>query len=717
MRMVHALNETVGEGAQQVKQTGVGGDAKIVYALLTGMVSDKIVYPVREYATNAWEVSPPKKPFEIELPTRFNPQYTIRDFGPGLPHSFMMNKYAKIGESTKDGDDDAVGGWGFGSKAALAYLMRSDGAGSFTVISRFRGFRRVYSIGVSEAGKIQISFLGEWVLDADDRGTGLEISFPVRDSDITRFHEHAKAVLWSFHPRPVITPAIDFGTPRVLHQGDGWTVYHADSVPFSGPQVMLGPVMYPINWSLAPNQASDLVRHDTAIVFDAKIGTISVSASREALQYDDRTETGLRALFEHYDADWMAKARAAVDAQPTYFAARRKADEISRSLGDGGWRLVGSIGWRGFAFHANLFPEQGLAKVCTWPEMDGFRRRQPAATMAPLVFKADWQVNPGEIGSRKIVIQHATSRSLERFEAAGLMDTPCLWVRVKRADLDWALERMGRPEYIVLDDIKLPPQPKGQREKRPESVKRRKVMDLASCSTWQELVDHDDELLYVRIAGRGKKLTYTLSFEGETREFNDRYKDALGSILGKMRKNGLADKIGSGMTCVVLGEDEAPQEHWISLGDHLVELLDEAIDPTQVAPTIPWSDASFPQLLRNIRDRKVDLGMAPQALRDMFYEMIALSKTHDQLVRDDNDHDRLAAVLLELTGTDLKTVAKDPTQPVRQAFNDLLKTHPMLSLILNHSEYSRYNYGHTGGYAFTKDGQKVLDHYFSLVAK
>ncbi|MEH3065412.1 MAG: hypothetical protein PGN33_22635, partial [Methylobacterium radiotolerans] len=76
MRMVHALNETVGEGAQQVKQTGVGGDAKIVYALLTGMVSDKIVYPVREYATNAWEVSPPKKPFEIELPTRFNPQYT-----------------------------------------------------------------------------------------------------------------------------------------------------------------------------------------------------------------------------------------------------------------------------------------------------------------------------------------------------------------------------------------------------------------------------------------------------------------------------------------------------------------------------------------------------------------------------------------------------------------------------------------------------------------
>jgi len=136
MRMVHAIQENATEGAMQVQQTGVGGDAKIVYALLTGMVSDKVVYPVREYATNAWEVSPAGKPFEVELPTTFNPQFTIRDFGPGISHKFAMKSYAKIGESTKDGDDDAVGGWGFGSKAALAYLMRSDGAGSFTVISR-----------------------------------------------------------------------------------------------------------------------------------------------------------------------------------------------------------------------------------------------------------------------------------------------------------------------------------------------------------------------------------------------------------------------------------------------------------------------------------------------------------------------------------------------------------------------------------------------------
>ncbi|QEE37978.1 MULTISPECIES: hypothetical protein [unclassified Methylobacterium] len=710
MRMVHALNETVGEGAQQVKQTGVGGDAKIVYALLTGMVSDKIVYPVREYATNAWEVSPPKKPFEIELPTRFNPQYTIRDFGPGLPHSFMMNKYAKIGESTKDGDDDAVGGWGFGSKAALAYLMRSDGAGSFTVISRFRGFRRVYSIGVSEAGKIQISFLGEWVLDAEDRGTGLEISFPVRESDINRFHEHAKAVLWSFHPRPVITPAVDFGTPRVLSKGDGWTVYRKESVPFDGPQVMLGPVMYPIDPYNMPS--TNMIDAGTCIVFEAKIGTISVSASRENLQYDDRTQSGLQALFDAYKVDWTRSAKAQIDACDTYFQARWKATDIASTLPGNQWYVARELGWRGFSFEDELFPS-GCVKAAKWPEMRG-RNTFPGA---PVPFKADWTINPAELQDRTIVIQHNTSRSLERLELAGLIDQKLLWVRCKRPELPYALQRMGNPDYVLLDDIKLPKQERGKREKRPESVKRRKVMDLASCATWQELVDHDDELLYVRIAGRGKKLTYTLSFEGETREFNDRYNDPLLSILRRMRKNGLEDKIGSGMTCVVLGEDEAPLDHWISLGDHLVELLDEAIDPTQVAPTIPWNDSSFPQLLRQIRDRKVDLGMAPQQLRDAFYEMIALSKARETLVRDDNDHDRLAAVLLELTGTDLKTVAKDPTLPVRNAWYAVVKTHPMLPLILNNNEWQQYARHGYGGYTFTKEGQKAIDHYFGLIAK
>ena len=703
MRMVHAIQENHTEGAQTVKQTGVGGDAKIVYALLTGMVSDKVVYPVRETATNAWEVSPAGKPAEIELPTRFNPQFTIRDFGPGLPHRFMMERYPKIGDSTKDGDDNAVGGWGFGSKSPLAYLMRSDCAGSFTVISRYRGYRRTYIIGLGNNGKIQSQFMGEWPLEPEDRGTGLEVTFPVRPEDIQRFHDHAKAVYWSFEPRPRLSPAIDFGTPRVLHSGDGWTVYRAESVPFHGPQVKLGPVMYPINFDLVPYGASKLIEEDTCIVFEAKIGSLSVNTSREALQYDDRTEAGLRVLFQHYDADWMTKAQAAVDAEPTYFDARRRAWIIGDSLGRNGWGIVEKIGWRGFPFHADLFPEGGKAKAACWPEVDGWRRKLPHAASTPVVFKADWKVNPGELQDRKVVIQHATNRSLERLEAAGLMDTPVLWVRVKRPDLDWALERMGRPEYIVLDDIKLPKIPAGKREKRPENIKRRRFLEDNGLRTFTKLADLDEELIYVSCEGRGRNREILTEVDGTRRFFRP---NTYLSILSGCRTHGLIDDLD----VLVLNEDEKPRGHWINLGDYLSELIDAAIDPSQVAPVIPWGESSFPDLLRKIQRKSIDIGAAPQELRDIYYEMLAMLKTRTTLEREETVHDKLAALNLKITGTDIKSVAKNPTQPVNDRWNALVAKMPLLPMLLN----GMASYYHS---SVTEDEQRRLDHYFALIAK
>ena len=77
---------------------------------------------------------------------------------------------------------------------------------------------------------------------------------------------------------------------------------------------------------------------------------------------------------------------------------------------------------------------------------------------------------------------------------------------------------LGRPvEYVLLDDIKLPKLARSPREKRPESVKRRKVMNLTTMQTWSEFVDHDDELLYVRIRSRGKKLTHIVTIDGEVK--------------------------------------------------------------------------------------------------------------------------------------------------------------------------------------------------------
>lgn len=715
MRMVHAINENTTEGAQQVQQTGVGGDAKIVYALLTGMVSDKVVYPVREYATNAWEVSPAGKPFELELPTKFNPQYRIRDFGPGISHRFAMKSYAKIGESTKDGDDDAVGGWGFGSKAALAYLMRSDGAGSFTVVSRHRGFRRVYIIGVNATGKIEIQFMGEWPLEPEDRGTGLEVSFAVREADIQRFHDHAKAVLWSFHPRPVISPAIDFGTPKVLHSGDGWTIYEGayrssfgndrpSSVPFSGPQVKLGPVMYPIDPDLMPY--TDMIDEKTCIVFEAKIGTISVSASRENLQYDDRTEAGLRALFDHYHDDWMAKAKATIDAEPDYFKARWKAEDISRTLPGDGWYTLRGLGWRGYEFGDDLFPNQGRVKAACWPEARG-KNFHPDM---PVSFKADWKINPGELQGRTIVIQHNSSRSKERLQAAGLWDTSCLWVRCSRLDLPYALERMGNPTgYVVLDDVKLPKVAAGVRIKRPENLKRRRFLEHDPATTFTKIADLDEELVFVRAEGRGRRREIETYIDGKRLTWSA---SSAHSVMKDCIKQGV---LARELDILVLDTDEAPRGHWIELGDHLAENIDAMMDESKLSPVIPWGPKSFPDRLRDIAEWKIDLGMAPQEVRDVHYETVAMLKTRQAMTTEPNEHDKLAALYLQLTGRDLKKVSNDPTQPLRDRWYALVAQYPLLEMLIRAGK-PEYIYSDTKR-AFKADAQRNFDHYFSLFAK
>lgn len=709
MKMLHAIQQNVTEGATQVKQTGVGGDAKIVYAILSGMIADKVVYPVREYATNAWEVSPAGRPPEINLPTRFDLRFNIRDFGPGLSHSFMMNRYAKIGDSTKDGDDQAVGGWGFGSKAALAYLMRSDGAGAFTVTSRHKGFRRVYVIGVSEVGKIEIRFMGEWPLEADDRGTGLEIEFPVRVDDVQRFRDHAKAVYWSFEPRPVLTPAIDFGTPKVLHSGDGWTLYRDETVPFDGPQVQIGPVCYPIDMSLAPDDASQLITYKTPIVFKAPIGSVSVSTSRENLQYDDRTEAALRAMFKHYDEDWLVKARALIDAETTYFDAIWRARDIASAVaGANGWWMVNSIGWKGFKFGDSLFQNDvNGVKAARWPEA-----RSNVNGMGILSFKQEFKINPAELAGRTVVIQHNTSRTSERWQASGLTYTKCLWVRCKRQHLAYALAEMGNPEYVLLDSFELPklaPRPKA--EKRPESEKKLKLMALDG-STYRDWVDIDDELFVIELVGRGRRSSVRFMLDGKERHFS------LEDFQRYMKWAIELDLLDRELRMVVVDEGNlavAP-DHWQSVGDLLAEAIDAKLDATQVAPTIDWSLYDLPANLRTFRERIAhQSGTLPPALADILDEVKRLLAERETHVRDaKNEHDNMASINLWLTGTDVKSVVKDPTEPVITAWEAFEAAHPLFVALMDNLT------SHRGSSSYYRDVQEraegAFKHYFALLA-
>ena len=91
---------------------------------------------------------------------------------------------------------------------------------------------------------------------------------------------------------------------------------------------------------------------------------------------------------------------------------------------------------------------------------------------------------------------------------------------------------------------------------------------------------------------------------------------------------------------VLLGADQGPRfGGFIALYGvkETAVLIDAALDPMQVAPTIPWSESSFPSELIKIRDKNIDIGTAPQEMRDIYYEMLAMLQTRDGLDRAEHE--------------------------------------------------------------------------------
>ena len=66
----------------------VQAGAKMFQMLSSGLYSDKIRAAIRELSTNAFDSHVdngcPTRPFDVQLPTKLDPQFRLRDYGTGL---------------------------------------------------------------------------------------------------------------------------------------------------------------------------------------------------------------------------------------------------------------------------------------------------------------------------------------------------------------------------------------------------------------------------------------------------------------------------------------------------------------------------------------------------------------------------------------------------------------------------------------------------------
>lgn len=170
------------------------------YFMRDKIYSNKIRAVVREYLCNAVDEHTKfsvTRPVQVGLDSKNNEViFYVRDYAKGLDENGVRNIFGMYFRSTKSASNDAIGGFGVGSKAGHCY---ND---TFFVTSFFEGKKTTYTcmLGAGDSG-VPVGHIYK-IDECETEETGLEVSVPVKYRDYTSFEEEIKSFVW-FSPNKI----------------------------------------------------------------------------------------------------------------------------------------------------------------------------------------------------------------------------------------------------------------------------------------------------------------------------------------------------------------------------------------------------------------------------------------------------------------------------------------------------------------------------------
>lgn len=302
---------------------------KAFQILSSQLYSDKIGAVVRELSTNAFDahklVSKGDEPFEVHLPTTLDPEFHVRDFGPGLTHEQVMTLYTTYFDSDKLHTNEMAGGLGLGSKTPFAYTD------TFTVTSFQGGIMRIYSAFIKD-GFPQIVPLSSSNTDEPD---GLKVSMPVQRSDFQGFKSSAETQLRYFEPKPKMTgQKCEIKSVGYMFREKEFALRNDHNWYDKPIRIIMGPVGYPIDVNKAPPKLKvvlDELGYSSVDIF-ANIGDVDIAASREGLSYDEFSTKRIIKFLRDIDTIVGKYAQKYVEEAPSLWEAIRLHNMLKKNL-------------------------------------------------------------------------------------------------------------------------------------------------------------------------------------------------------------------------------------------------------------------------------------------------------------------------------------------------------------------------------------------------
>ena len=285
----------------------------------------------REYTTNAIDEHIKygvTKPVQEILPSRHNSFiFSVRDYAKGLPTEDIENIYVKYGASTKRDTNTQTGCLGIGCKAAFAYTD------TFNVTSYHTTGTHKYVATLTNATG-QLHHLGSSDLTTS-HGTGMLIEVPVPENKVSSFVGTVSKYL-TYLPTELVN--IQVNTNLGL---ENW--YDVDNS----------------DYNLMDKDNNELTYiNNKHLVIEAPLGSLSIAANREELQYDDRTALTLKHLDDDVTTTVIDRVQETIDQEDTWASAIKTyshtQEQINPEFRQGGyytrqnlWKNIGNFTWQG----------------------------------------------------------------------------------------------------------------------------------------------------------------------------------------------------------------------------------------------------------------------------------------------------------------------------------------------------------------------------------
>lgn len=295
MKIETAKMDSEVHGEIQTSGFTIKADAFMFDTLFAGLYKDPMIAAIREIVSNAYDANP-SKPFHVQLPSIIDKTFSVRDFGEGMSHDFVMKLYTMAGHSNKRNTNDLVGGYGIGSKSPLAYTN------SFNIISIHEGIRSVYNVYRQEDGLPVISCFAS---EKTNEPSGVEVSFSVSAKDVNIFNDKAKQIFFGFFEKdsyPIIlendykankkTPLFSttfekhFKGKKIKISGYVFESPYSVLLQSSKYQIRMGCVLYPVKY-IAKSASNASFSNNKVYIIDVNVGEFKITRSRDSLILND----------------------------------------------------------------------------------------------------------------------------------------------------------------------------------------------------------------------------------------------------------------------------------------------------------------------------------------------------------------------------------------------------------------------------------------------